>query len=434
MTQKKTAGGAAGRYLLRQILRSSGKSLLCLALAAAFMLGLMLIRVSTIRSENRLEELYLTTTVTVEILKNASDPASGAGGVQDSGFVYRETVDRLMNTGFLAHCYVESTKTAEALARVNAQGKPIQDGAYGFYGESQLHGIEYPQEFLALRGVTDEIDYFDGWDESVFLQDWDDWRRQDGPYWVYPVVISQWLYDELQMEKGGLLQVSIATKDPANPTKTTSVTTNLTVVGIHPGHMTTLLLPVNALSRVKGVDLTYDRVTLTIDPAKNRQLDEFRAQASNILANGGRTPLRAFYQDEELRQAVIPMEQVIAFMKALYPVTLALSALVAAGIAILLTLMSAKEAAILRVLGNTRTRCRMILCLQTVLVCAVGLVIGSLGAAAMAYLMAPAAADRLVPSALGRTGLYLLFNILGAVGASIVMTAKNPLELLQVKE
>lgn len=438
MTRKKAVGGATGRYLLRHILRSPGKSLLCLALAAAFLLGLTLIRVSIIRSENELEELYLNTTVTVEILKNTSAQIYGAGGAPESGFVYRETVDKLMNTGFLSHRYVESTKRAKSLVRVDAQGKPVEDGAFGFYSESQLRGVEYPREFLALRGVAGEITYFDGWDESVFLQDWDDWKRQNEAtgrlYWVYPVVVSQGLYDELQPEEGDLVQVSIEIQDPQDYTQTTLVTTDLTVVGIHPGDMATLLLPVNALRRVKGVDLNYDRVLLTIDPAKNRQLDEFRPLAANLIAGGGPVPLRAVYNDQELRQAVIPMEQVISFMKALYPVTLALSALVAAGVAVLLTLMSAKDAAILRVLGNSKTRCRAILCLQTALVCIVGLAAGYPGAAVMARIMVPAAADGLMLPALGQAGLYLLFTLLGAVGTSAAMTVKNPLELLQVKE
>lgn len=181
--------------------------------------------------------------------------------------------------------------------------------------------------------------------------------------------------------------------------------------------------------------MKYSRVMLTIDPAKNCLLNEFRVLATDILAGGGNVDLTAVYWDQELRQAIAPMEQVIAFMKALYPVTLGLSFLVAAGVAVLLTLMSAKEAAILRVLGNSKARCRVILCLQTVLVCLVGLVMGHVGAVVMAYLMLPAgdAAGLMVP-ALGRVGLYLLYTVLGAAGTSAVMTEKNPLELLQVKE
>lgn len=432
----KTATGATCRYVLRHILRSPGKSLLCLLLAAIFMLGLMLIRVSTIRSENELENLYLTTTVTVELVKSTSAQTYDANGNPEIGFVYPMTVDNLTDTGFLSHRYVQSTKKASALVRLDSQKVAVENGAYGFYGESELYGIEYPQEFLSQRNIQGELTFFDGWDESVFRQGWNDWQSRDATvYRVYPAVISQELYDMLQMEEGDLLRVGIEIAKPGNSMQTEIVTTDLTVVGTHPGNVAAVLFPVNSLRAVNGVDMKYDRVILTVDPAKNRQLDEFRTKVSDIITRGGSVPLSAIYWDQELRQAIAPMEQVISFMKALYPVTLGLSFIVAAGIAVLLSLLSAKEAAILRVLGNSTMRCRVILCLQTVLVCAVGLVIGHLGATAMAYVMLPVEdVAGLMTPALGRVGLYLLYTVLGAVGASAVMTGKNPLELLQVKE
>lgn len=430
MTQTKTASGTAGRYVLRHILRSPGKSLLCLLLAVVFMLGLMLIRVSTVRSENELEDLYRTTTVTVEIIRTNSAQIFASGHV-DSGSVYPSTVEKLADTGFIGHRYVEANVERVTLTRLDDKGKAVRNGAFRFFNAA-LSGIEYPQEFLAQKNIAGELTYFEGWDESVFLQTHEDWRGLGSAYLIYPAVVSQELYDSLKMEDGDMLQVQLTDSDPLS---TTSYTTNLTIVGTHPGDMDTVLLPVNSLKGVRGVNLMYDRVVLTIDPAMNRRLDEFRDQASNIIPGGGTVPLTALYWDQELRQAIAPMEQVISFMKALYPVTLGLSFIVAAGIAVLLSLLSAKEAAILRVLGNSKTQCRAILCLQTVAVCGVGVIIGHLGAIAMAYIMIPPedAAGLLLP-ALGRVGLYLLYTVLGAVGASAVMTGKNPLELLQVKE
>lgn len=203
------------------------------------------------------------------------------------------------------------------------------------------------------------------------------------------------------------------------------------------GDENAILLPQNDLRRLPFVSPSYSKAIFTIDPKFNRQLDTVQEALSRLVQKGSSDSanLTAIYWDQELRQAIAPMEQVISFMKALYPVTLGLSFVVAAGIAILLSLLSAKEAAILRVLGNSKTTCRVILCLQTILPCIVGLVIGHLGAVAMAYLMLPAedAAGLMLP-ALGWVGLYLLYTVLGAVGASAVMTGKNPLELLQVKE
>lgn len=417
------------RYVLRHTLRSPAKSLLCLLLAVVFMLGLMLIRVSTVRSENELEHLYTTTEVKLEIIKSGAGSGSGEKGV-----IFRSTVGDLEETGFIGHRYVEGFWKNAFLTRLDAQGTLVDKGRFST-GNVVLYGIEYPQEFFALHNLRGEVTYFEGWDESAFLQSREDWKgRNPASYWTWPVVIPQSLYEELQMAQGDMLQVEIVEEDPLSIDKK-SYLTDLTVIGTHSCDTNAVLFPLLSLQGVNGVDLRYDQVILTIDPAKNRQLDAFRPVADNIIANGGAVPLLAIYRDRELRQAIAPMEQVISFMKALYPVTLALSFIVAAGIAVLLSLLSAKEAAILRVLGNSKMTCRVTLCLQTLLPCAIGLVIGHLGAVAMAYLMLPAqqAAGLMLP-ALGRAGLYLLYTLLGAIGASAVMTGKNPLELLQVKE
>lgn len=432
--QNRKTIGAMGRYILRHILRSPGKSLLGLALAAVFMLGLMLIRVSTIRSENELEHLYTTTTVTMELLKGSSAQVF-VDGVAVTGFVYPSTVDKLTDTGFLSHRYVEASQEKVTLTRLDSQGKEVGLGLYSIRNAT-LCGIEYPQEFLAQRNIPGELTYFDGWDERVFCQTWQDFQDYDSAtYPVYPAVVSQELYELLQMEGHDLLQVEVNVPDISGLTAGRAYTTVLTVAGTHPGDLTSVLLPVECFRAVNGVEMRYDRVVLTIDPAKNRQLDQFRIQAATIISGGGVVPISAVYWDQELRQAIAPMEQVISLMKTLYPVTLGLSFIVAAGISILLSLLSAKEAAILRVLGNSTARCRTILCLQNVLVCLAGLVVGHLGSVGMAYAMLPPgdAAGLMLP-ALGRVGLYLLAATIGAVGASVAMTAKNPLELLQVKE
>ncbi len=433
LQQKRNGGsGAMGRYVLRHILRAPGKSLLCLVLAGAFMVGLMLIRVSTIRSENELEHLYTTTTVTAELIKNSLAPITRKG-ITYTGYVYPSIVDDLAGTGFLSHCYVEAATQADYLIRLDARGGVVDDRYT--VGDVTLYGAEYSQEFQEHHAdAGGEITYFDGWDESVFLQSWNDWQSEDTAK-VYPAVVSQKLYETLQMEEGDLLRAGIAVDISGEPPKTTRVVTNLTVVGTHPGSFNMVLLPMESYREVAGTDPNYQRVILTIDPAKNHQLDEFRVRLSDLLPEGGVVPITAVYWDQELRQAIAPMEQGITLMKTLYPVTLALSLIVAAGISILLSLLSAKEAAILRVLGNSKARCRAILCLQNILPCFVGLVAGHLVAVVMAHVMLPTgdAAGLLLP-ALGRTGLYLISAVLGAAVASVAMTAKDPLELLQVKE
>ena len=73
---------------------------------------------------------------------------------------------------------------------------------------------------------------------------------------------------------------------------------------------------------------------------------------------------RFFIWDEELRIVVSQLEKNLSILKVLYPVVMAVSALIAAGMCFLLILQKTREAAILRVLGTTRTVVRLALTLN----------------------------------------------------------------------
>jgi len=115
-------------------------------------------------------------------------------------------------------------------------------------------------------------------------------------------------------------------------------------------------------------------------------------------------------------------------MEALYPVALALSALIGAGLSLLLLLQRAKEAAVLRVLGAERTRVAGALCLEQGFV---SLMDTALGLAALFVLFGGAP---LPASALLCAGLYLGGAALGSLLAAVLILSKMPLEMLQVKE
>ena len=118
----------------------------------------------------------------------------------------------------------------------------------------------------------------------------------------------------------------------------------------------------------------------------------------------------------------------------MYPVVLALSLLVAAGIAVLFVMTSAKEAAIMRVLGTSRLRSRVMLALQTAFTSAAGLLAGLTGVLAYTGRTRPELLAGLVGASALCAVLYLLAAIIGAAVSSTVVTSKNPLELLQVRE
>lgn len=142
-------------------------------------------------------------------------------------------------------------------------------------------------------------------------------------------------------------------------------------------------------------------------------------------------PLRPVIWDEELTQAVEPLENSIRLMEVLFPVALALS-LLAAGVSALLILTEAREAAIMRVLGTTKLRSRIILSLQMIFMVLAGLMIG------LTVAFAWAGSLGLAWAAMGLSALcaaaYLLCAAGGSAVGSVVVTNRPPLELLQVKE
>ncbi len=162
----------------------------------------------------------------------------------------------------------------------------------------------------------------------------------------------------------------------------------------------------------------------------------FRTVLEEIVSapGAGLTPLRAVLLDEELRQAVEPLEDSIALMKLLYPVVVVLSVLVAAGVSVLFVMLSAKEAAILRVQGTSRPRTVVMLLLQQFLPSILGLAAGLAGILISVSGARPPLLPDIAPGAALCAGLYLLSAIAGAVSAAILLTAKNPLEMLQVRE
>jgi cell division protein FtsX len=193
------------------------------------------------------------------------------------------------------------------------------------------------------------------------------------------------------------------------------------------------LLPLSLLEAIDGMagqDLANSTARFVIDPTKNRELTVFRKAAEEAVAKpgAGLMPLAFVIWDEELRQVVAPMEKNLQLMSVLYPATILLSVLIAAGLATLLMLQSAKEAAIMRALGANKPKVRLMLCLEQALLCLVGILLGA------------AAPDILWGRAVhtGQTflhmGAYLGGSLIGSILAAAAVVSRKTLELLQVKE
>jgi ABC-type lipoprotein release transport system permease subunit len=169
------------------------------------------------------------------------------------------------------------------------------------------------------------------------------------------------------------------------------VVINVVIAGVYTGTIQTqdtsepILMPLSLLETIenlRGRELCYSTARFSIDPKMNRELSSLTEQMKSIVESEGAGYLALDFVcwDEELTQAIAPMEKNLQLMNTLYPVSLGLSVLIAAGLSVLLTLLNRKEAAILRVLGMPKRRVRTVLCGEQLLPGLLGVVLGILTA------------------------------------------------------
>jgi len=169
----------------------------------------------------------------------------------------------------------------------------------------------------------------------------------------------------------------------------------------------------------------------TIDPARNRDIDQLWDMVRPALNNNnfgfrGFVPLILHINDDMIHNVIIPMEQNLSFLRVLYPIAIGVAFLLALGLSLLTMLQNAKNAAIMRVLGKPRLASQIMLCVEQLMVCAFGIVLGLL------ILFIAVAGVSTTPLLLA--GVYFGGAIIGSAIGSFVISMRAPLDLLQVRE
>lgn len=405
------------QFVWRHITRAKLKSSLSILLAAVFTLGLAMIRLSIAGNRRSMDWLYENTMVEAELLL-----ADATQEIQGGGFLRQDTINALLGSGYVTDVYLEGS-TEGAVVRY----------APGMENSRGLHVSEEDIVKKTVRAFADEsvflspagsggavtITYLDGWDGSLFSQEWTAEK--------FPIVLPKSVYARF----GSTVGLSCKGFRVCE------------VVGYYDGEVAgsagetdPVLIPLSAYQGMGTVrSVAYGKVHVTLAPSLNRELDRLTQIINDISASqSGMITLRAIIWDEELRLAVAPLENSIELMRVLYPVTLMLSMMVAAGIALLYVMTSAKEAAIMRVLGTTKRRSAAMLALQNVLTSLAGLLLGLLGILAYTGRMQPELLASFAWTSVVCALLYLLATVTSAGVSSMVVTSRNPLELLQVKE
>ena len=400
------------RYVFQHTRRAPMKSILTVAVALSFTLALGWMSWIMERNDSELDRLYSSIQVEAEIIQ--SNPSLYVSG----GFIRYRTVDSILASGFVESAYLEAAATAPRVAATDEEGK--RDDERMISGV-QLRSFDQPKQFFALRGSDVTVEYATGWDEDLFARDW---TEEDVP----PVLLPEFLMGYLRLQPGDVILIY---------SSNTVISGSYVVAGQYTGIVSggsadLILLPTSTLWQLEGYEMRYSKAEFVLDPAKNRELPEFRAKMDSLFNSGvaGTVPLTFLFWDEELTQVVEPLEKNLQLMEILFPVTVAVSVLIAAGLAVLLIFQTSKEAALMRVLGTTKGRARAMLCGEQLLLCILGL---GLGLTALIFLRQDAVAVLAGPAMLS-AALYLIGVIGGSIPSAVSVTNRMPLELLQVKE
>ena len=184
-------------------------------------------------------------------------------------------------------------------------------------------------------------------------------------------------------------------------------------------------LPRRQVGRVSN----YNTVRIFMNTDMNRETEEFREIMEHLIRrHRGPVHLTFTLWDEELLYVVRQLEQNLALLHLLYPIVLVVSLLIGVGLSLLLMFQNMKDAAVMRMLGVTKTQARSRLIREQMMIIGVGLL---LGAGGLIFIVNGIHVD--VRSIL-YICLYFIAGVVGSTIGAVMITNREPLELLQVKE
>jgi len=424
-----TKGSPLVRLTRRHILRSTFKSSLTLAVAMGFVLTLGWIRWNLERNQAEVERLYLTTLVQADLLIKTPESfdSTDTEPLRISRIFPRGLVDKLMETGLVKKVYLETiTKVSYIKNEETGQFRKVRAHALIGCNDLRIAHLDYLK--------TAEFQFLPGYDEEIFTKEW---TKEDFGTTPLPIILPEDILEADNLELGE----SVTWMDADGKTATYLIAATYTG-GIYSTSEGTssdsadvfhpIVVPLSILDNVSKYPLNYDVVKLYIDPVFNRNLEEVKEILQSILEEPGvsRVPLRLNYWDEELWAVVTPLEENLSLLELLYPLSAAAFVLLGTGLSILLVLLRAKETALLRMLGVSKTKVRIMLSLELLLLSLAGVLLG-LGLLALLRQDFAAAVNTLT---LKDAGLYLLGSFNGALIGALLVSSRKPLELLQVKE
>ncbi len=405
------------RYIFRHIPRALLKSLLSLLLAAALIAALGQFIVIVDDAGARVDRLY--SEIEVKAVVVAKD------GTRGGGIPYYALYD-LLADDFSDSFYA----TSGASFHWVGTDEIINDPIYDLRAESDPF-LTTPYSLLGtndpLRTIGSPVDFLEGYGEDSFAQSDE-----------YICLAERRICMERNIELGDEVLLSgLSPSERMMVLNDSKAGVTFKVVGIYdcmrmlPGD---LILPLTTLDRTQG-DLfltTAPEVSFCEFRVKNELLrneNVYRhTPTATIESSAPDFTLR--FLDDELRNTVRPIESNANTLRLLLPIIAVVVLLIGAAIPGLIILQSAKDAAIMRVLGASKTKVRVILVIEQMLLCVIGLAIGFVA------LSVVHGVERIMqlPLVIICVAGYAVLTAIACTVGSIVVSGRKPLELLQTKE
>ena len=432
-------------FISSHIARSMVKTVLGFVIALFFIAALGMLQETVRSTEENIEYLYDTNIVRVEI-----GPQTGMGGLPlamtrmgahnfaenrfvegysaESHFITSFVIP-LDENGVLPENWYEIAGIDPAQGRANTRAQATTltlDNLQLFIDEHYVELVDDVGEGFVL---TIHIDFAQDFTPDDFYFD------ADNPDRLFPVIISQSTAEERGLAPGDSAYFVFVPMG-IQPNIRNFIFVPVFVAGIHneylfrPGLQNANIIPTAAYEHIAGWMTMYHFAVLTVDPDFNRQLVDARNEIIQIASSPSSFrwwPLDVLFMDEEIRMVVGAMGQILILLEVIYPIAIGLAVAIGAAMSMLLMLQMAKNAAIMRVLGTTKTRAITMLCAEQLIVCFVGLLIGLGGLIGLSLGFGPTELLQLA-------GLYFAGAIVGSIAGAIIIAGKAPLDLLQVRE
>ena len=441
-------------WVSKHITRSRAKTFLTASLALIFLVALGWLQESTQRTADNIDYLFDNTVIHVE-LETHGIPFSGYERMHmlaDSGYFDIIAPEAFHSLAFLLPEYAGGSTHDNWREQIGFDPNVGMQGNIDAGIFDNIVGVSCIDEFTSRHSAVllgDDalgfsVDFVDGFDTASFAYT-DSYLTQ-----VVPVIISTTTAEARGLALGENIYLGYtAMPTTASPWHLIPAR----VVGIHNQHFhmpiaavglgnqavaqaialeMATIVPVTVVEAMLGSFTIYHALRLTIDTAFNRELDNavdtleyFMVQHRGFRPRTAQ--LEVLVYDEELRNMVGAMSQIHLLLELLYPVALALAIVIGAAVSLLLMLQMEKNAAIMRVLGKSGFKTCLTLCAEQLFVSLGGLLVGLVALIIMSWGFGLTALLTVV-------GIYLASVMAGAIVGAIMITAKTPLELLQVRE